>query len=260
MGRVVSVMAWGEVMTMDTAAIWTRVSGHFRPVFLSGVLLLVPVVITYLVFRWVFNLLDGILAPAITGVSGARIPGLGLVALVALIYLVGLAWRNAVGRQWITFAHRKLLQIPIVSSIYGPSRQLIESFAGSDESCGFRQVVAIEYPGKGSWMVGFLTGYTTVGGGASMGIVYVPTAPTPNSGWVTLVPTDAIYDTGMSVKQALTMVLSGGIASPTHIGKTPIPTPVPGVRLAASEAGIFSTPVAPTGTPERAQPEVRSAY
>ena len=66
-------------------------------------------------------------------------------------------------------------------------------------------------------MVGFLTGFTRLNMGAYVGVIYVPTAPTPNSGWVAMVPVESIYDTTMSVQEAMSMVLSGGIASPLNI-------------------------------------------
>ena len=58
---------------------------------------------------------------------------------------------------------------------------------------------------------------TTGRDGMSLGVVYIPTAPTPNSGWVAMVPEDDIFDTDLSVQDAMTMVLSGGIASPSSI-------------------------------------------
>ena len=66
-------------------------------------------------------------------------------------------------------------------------------------------------------MIGFLTGISEVNPGTTMGVVYLPTAPTPNSGWVAMIPIQQIYDTSMSVSEAMTMVLSGGISSPWEL-------------------------------------------
>jgi uncharacterized membrane protein len=69
-------------------------------------------------------------------------------------------------------------------------------------------------------MIGFLTGISEVNPGTTMGVVYLPTAPTPNSGWVAMIPIQQIYDTSMSVSEAMTMVLSGGISSSLGIALT----------------------------------------
>ncbi len=69
-------------------------------------------------------------------------------------------------------------------------------------------------------MLGFLTAITTGKDGVRMGVVYVPTAPTPNSGWVAILPIDEVYDTELGVQEAMTMVLSGGIATPDEIVMT----------------------------------------
>ena len=69
-------------------------------------------------------------------------------------------------------------------------------------------------------MLGFLTSITTAKDGVRMGVVYVPTAPTPNSGWVAMLPIDEVYDTELSVQEAMTLVLSGGIATPDEIVMT----------------------------------------
>ena len=96
--------------------------------------------------------------------------------------------------------------------------KLIDSFSGTSES-GFKRVVLIEYPKAGTWMIGFLTA-TTMTKDGEMGVVYVPTAPTPNSGWVGVVPIDGVHDVDMTVQQAMSMVLSGGIITPAAIAMT----------------------------------------
>ena len=70
----------------------------------------------------------------------------------------------------------------------------------------FKRVVVVEYPKQGTWMIGFLTGISNVVPGTTMGVIYLPTAPTPNSGWVAMVPIQNIYDTTMTVREAMSMV------------------------------------------------------
>ena len=102
--------------------------------------------------------------------------------------------------------------MPIVGAVYCPARQLIDSFLGTSDT-GFKRVVLIGYPKAGTWMIGFLTATTMTKDGETV-VIYVTTAPTPNSGWVGVVPTDGVHDVDMSVQQAMSMVSSGGIVTP----------------------------------------------
>ena len=196
-----------------------KVSRHIRITIVEGILLLFPVVITYLLISALFNFADVVLKDAIADLFGISIPGLGLVTLLVLVYLLGLLWTTAVGKRLVRLGQQYLLNLPVVGAVYSPARQLIESFSGSGES-GFKRVVLIKYPRVGTWMVGFLTATTTVDSGQQMGVVYLPTAPTPNSGWVAILPSEDIYDTDLSVQEAMTMILSGGIGSPAELTKT----------------------------------------
>ena len=228
-----------------------KIAGHIRATLIAGVLILVPIVITYVLLMWVFNNIDGLLAPIVDRFTGRHIPGLGLLALLIIVYLLGLVWTKRLGRRTIRTLQLFLLKIPLVGAVYGPARKLIESFTG-ESTAGFKRVVVVEFPKQGTWMIGFLTGISNVVPGTTMGVIYLPTAPTPNSGWVAMVPIQNIYDTTMTVQQAMSMVLSGGISSPVQIDLKPMdplevaefasvgpPGSVPTVR---PESGVFNLP------------------
>ncbi len=198
-----------------------RLQGHARSTLIAGVLILIPVAITYVLVKWAFDTIDGVLQPYIEPVVGRSIPGLGLIALALSAYLLGLLWTKQVGRRAIRASQEFLLRVPVVGAVYSPARKLIESFTG-DSAAGFKRVVIVEYPREGAWMIGFLTGITAFDSGETVGVIYLPTAPTPNSGWVAMIPVENIYDTTMSVPEAMSMVLSGGISSPLGIDLTPM--------------------------------------
>ncbi len=205
-----------------------RFMGHIRRALLAGVLLLVPLVLTYVVVRWLFVTLDGVLQPVVQWVLdryGVDIgfAGLGLVLSMVLLYLAGLFFAFGPGRIAIGWGQALTLRIPIVGAIYSASRQFVESFSGSRvNETGFKRVVLIEYPRTGAWSVGFLTSLTHASEGLSLAVVYVPTAPLPNSGWVAIVPLDQVLDTDLTVPQAMRMVFSAGIVSPEHIKTSPL--------------------------------------
>jgi len=201
--------------------IWGKITGHFTRTLGTGLLLVVPVGITYLVLKLLFDTIDGILQPGIQALVGRPIQGLGVIIIVLLVYLAGLLGAFFVGKQLIRLIQAILLRVPIFNTVYSAAKQLIESFSGSS-STGFKRVVLIEYPRPGAWTLGFLTGVTKDEHGNPLAIVYIPTAPTPQSGWVAILPVREVYDTEMSVQEAVRMVLSGGIVAPAQINKRPL--------------------------------------
>ena len=228
-----------------------KIVGHIRATLIAGALILIPIAITFVLVTWVFNNIDGLLSFVVDRFTGRHIPGLGLLVLLIIVYLLGLVWTKRLGRRSIRTLQFFLLKIPLIGAIYGPARKLIESFTG-DSAAGFKRVVVVEYPKQGTWMIGFLTGISNVVPGTTMGVIYLPTAPTPNSGWVAMVPIQNIYDTTMTVQEAMSMVLSGGISSPAQIDLKPMdpaevaefvtagpPGDWPSVR---PESGVFKLP------------------
>ncbi len=191
------------------------IGGHLRRSFVRGLFVLIPVVLTYMVLKLLFDIVDGVLQPLVERGFGNRIPGLGILFLVVLVYLMGLLLANVLGRQMVELLKRGLLRIPVVGSVYSTTGKLIDSFSGSSDM-GFKRVVAIEHPRKGAWTLGFLTSFIEEAPSKRMAIIYIPTAPMPNSGWVAILPVEEVYDTDLSIDTAMSLVLSGGITAPSR--------------------------------------------
>ena len=191
------------------------IGGHLRRSFVRGLFVLIPVVLTYMVLKLLFDIVDGVLQPLVERGFGSRIPGLGILFLVVLVYLVGLLLANVLGRRMVELLKRGLLSIPVVGNVYSTAGKLIDSFSGSSDM-GFKRVVAIEHPRKGAWTLGFLTSFIEEAPSKRMAIIYIPTAPMPNSGWVAILPVEEVYDTDLSIDTAMNLVLSGGITAPSR--------------------------------------------
>lgn len=195
---------------------------YIRNVFIQGLLVVVPIALAFWVLRFIYNIVNGIAGSAANDLLeswlGFRIPGIGVVIMILLVLIIGLLMQGRTGRWFVNGTQALLMRIPIVKAIYGPAQQLFDSFTGKSDS-GFKRVVLIEYPKAGTWMVGFLTA-TTLVDGQEMGIVYVATAPTPNSGWVAVVPIEEVYDVDMEVGDAMNLIFSGGIKAPAEVQKT----------------------------------------
>ena len=190
---------------------------HISRMILAGFLIMIPFVLTYMFAKFLVDIIDGVLAPYISlFFGGKRIYGLGVLALMIVVYIVGLLSTRYFGRKIGDTIQNFVLRMPVVGSLYSSARRLIESLAGTKdgESTGFKRVVMIEHPRRGMWCIGFLTSIIQVSKSQKMATVYIPTAPTPNSGFVVMVPYNEINDTDLSVQVAMSMVLSGGIIAP----------------------------------------------
>lgn len=206
----------------STARRFRRVYHHARRLlrivrrtFIAGLVVLTPFIITFLVLRFAFTFLDGLIQPEVSELTGRKFPGLGLLALLLLTFIVGLVSYNLLGKRFFWAIETTILRLPLVGPVFGVSQRLVDSFGGATDT-GFSRVVQVEYPREGFWAIGFLTGVTEQDG-VAMGIVYIPTAPTPNSGWLAILSLDKVYDVDMTVNQAVEYALSGGVVAPSEI-------------------------------------------
>ena len=184
-------------------------------------MLLLPVALTYVIVRFLFDLVDGFLSPWIQwtlerfGIEWT-LPGPGVVAAVLIVYLIGAFATFRLGSIVVDWARGSLLRIPFIGTLYSANRQLIESFSGTSVT-GFKRVVLVQFPRADVWSLGFLTGVTDAAGVEKLIMSYVPTAPLPNSGFVVLMPPEDVLDTDLTVPDAMQLLFSGGIVSPRTI-------------------------------------------
>jgi uncharacterized membrane protein len=194
--------------------------------FITGLLILVPLAITFWVLRAVVTTMDQVLLllpPAWRDeVFILRVPGVGLIATVAVILMVGVLARNFIGRQLLMFWEQLLSQIPIVRSIYSSVKQVSDTIL-TPNGQAFRKAVLVEYPRKGMWTIGFAVGspgeetafkLAALGVQGDLQTIFVPTAPNPTSGFILILPLDQIHELEMSVDAALKFVISLGVVKP----------------------------------------------
>ncbi|MGD0153718.1 MAG: DUF502 domain-containing protein [Thermacetogeniaceae bacterium] len=192
----------------------------FRKYFITGILVLLPLIITGYIVIFAFNLGDGILRNLIQYIAGRRIPGLGFLIMLVIVFLAGLFGHNVVGKKLLMWGEAGLRRIPVVNSIYSASKQVMEAFA-SGRNGAFQQVVLVEYPRQGLYMIGFLTGTAPVmikqQVSQDLVNVFVPATP-PSHGYFVMVPCQDVQVLDMSVEEGLKLVLSGGIitSSPSY--------------------------------------------
>ena len=148
----------------------------------------------------------------------------GLAVPLLTILIIGLMARNIVGRWLLDFGEQFLQAIPLAGSVYKTLKQILETLLG-DSKTKFRRVVIVEYPRKGVWTMGFVTGKVSpplqTHLSEEMISVFIPTTPNPTSGWYAIVPQQEAIDIDISIEDAFKILISGGIVSPeTHSGKS----------------------------------------
>ncbi len=195
----------------------SRVQRRVRELFVVGLAVVLPLLVTYLLLRFLFESLDGLLDPIIQGMLGRRIPGLGFLATVAIIFLVGTLTTNFIGRKLVAMTEGLLLRIPLVKNVYGASKQLFDAITLPGRGA-FRQVVMLEYPRLGLYALGFITatqaeGFQDLVGEKTVN-VFIPTAPNPTSGFFLVVPERSVIPVPISMEEALKLIVSGGLIVP----------------------------------------------
>lgn len=199
---------------------------RLRRYFITGLIVILPIAVTINVLVWLFWTLDGFVGWYFTKWSGKVLPGVGLVAMLATILLAGTLATNVLGRRIVGWFDRLVLRIPLARSIYSATKQLSDNIL-AQRSASFQRPVLVEWPRRGLYTVGFVTGET--GGrvqemaGQRILNVFVVSTPNPTSGFVMLVPSDQVYPLDMGVEDALKLVMSGGIVVPTE-SRVPVST------------------------------------
>ena len=179
----------------------------------AGLLVLVPLVITAVVIRFLFNAIDGFSQPLTERLVGRTIPGLGLVLTIAVIWLTGLLSSNLIGKKFLELFGRLLENLPLVKTVYTASKQLVEAVSPGGRRA-FQRVVLVEFPQKGTFALGFVTGNGIGSLDPSTLSIYVPTALNPTSGFLIFAKESDILDPRLSVEEGIKLVVSGGVVRP----------------------------------------------
>lgn len=216
---------------------------HIKRYVLTGLLAVIPVWVTWVVFKFVFTLLAGAGAPLVTGIIG--LIGLGspeaaqvlhrdwiisilaFVVTVVVLYVLGWLSTKVLGRRILSAFDSLLSRIPLVHTIYGGVKKLMTLMR--NKPGGTQRVVLIDFPSPQLKSIGFVTRTFTDTAGREIAAVYVPTTPNPTGGYLELVPTERLIMTDWSMDQAMAFIVSGGAVGPEQL---PDIEPPPSTRIA----------------------------
>lgn len=204
--------------------------------FITGLLTLLPIWLTWVVVKFVFVLLSGISEPVIGPVvqnlattypqslSWLTEPWVrtvfALLATVAVILFSGVMARRVFGQRMLRWFEALIQRIPLASIVYSSARQLLDILQTKPD--GTQRVVLVDFPHKEMKSIGFVTRVIREHGtGRELAAVYVPTTPNPTSGYLEIVPVEKITPTDWSVDQAMSFIISGGAVAPDSIPFSP---------------------------------------
>ena len=139
-----------------------------------------------------------------------------ILMLLVIVYLLGMISTRVMGKRLINFIEDLIKRVPLAGGLYGASKQVVESFGGSDKPV-YKSVVLVEFPRTGCKALGFLTGFVLMNKNHRYAKVIIPTAPNPTTGFFELVPEDQIEKVNITIEEAFKMILSVGLVSPEDI-------------------------------------------
>ena len=191
---------------------------------ITGLLVLVPLVITI----WVLKSLIGIMDQSLLllpeewhphTLFGREIPGFGVIVTFVIVITTGVIATNFFGMQLILLWEKLLNRLPVVKSIYSSVKQVSDTLF-SDSGNAFRKAVLVQFPREGAWTIAFLTG--TPGGDVANHLhgeyvsIFVPTTPNPTGGYFLMMPKADVIELDMSVDEALKYIISMGVVAPAN--------------------------------------------
>ncbi len=210
----------------------TPLGQRLQRLFLTGLLTLLPLWLTWVVVKFVFVLLSDTSKPLVEPLLhnlAAAVPqalgwldapwvhtALGLLATLGVILLSGVMARRVLGQRMLKWFEALVARIPFASLIYGSARQLLDILQTKPD--GTQRVVLIDFPHNEMKSIGFVTRVMKEHGtGRELAAVYVPTTPNPTSGYLEIVPVEKMTPTDWTVDQAMSFLISGGAVAPDTI-------------------------------------------
>lgn len=201
--------------------------GLLRRYLIAGVVALAPLLVTVLLIEWLIGLSDKAIAllpepyrpEALLGFS---VPGAGVLMALVVILLVGAITTHFIGSRVMHWVDMLMERIPLIRTVHKATRQLLNAIF-SESGRAFQEVVMVQFPQQGRWVIGFLTGEGRLPGmaeGDQFVSVFVPSTPIPTTGWLLFVQPSELVRLEISVEEGMKLVLSGGMLPPGQNGTT----------------------------------------
>jgi len=198
----------------------TTFSRHLRNLFLGGLVVVVPIVLTVNALVWLFRFVDGLAGPLTEAVLGRPVPGIGFATTLAVVLLAGFLFSFGPLKRLLDGAEQLLDAVPVVGVVYGTTKKVFSGIGGPGSENAFKRFVLARLPGRTT--PGFLTGTFTLkmkdGAEHEVCTVYVPTNHL-YVGDVVVLPASDVIETDLSVEDGVSLMLSAGASVPRVVSE-----------------------------------------
>lgn len=215
-----------------------QISSFFRQNILAGILVTVPFVLTlviiYVIGKWIIEFVNS-KAQFITGGLLSQLHPviyqtitfiIGVLITLLIVLIVGALARNFLGKKFVAFGELLITRIPLARTVYIAIKQIIETLFMGTGMKNLKRVAMFEYPRKGIYSIGFITGTLEPGmhhnqTDKTLVSIFVPTTPNPTSGYYIMIPQEDVEELSISVEDAFRIIMSAGLAASQidHAGK-----------------------------------------
>lgn len=202
---------------------------NIRRKFITGLLVVFPLFLTFIIIKFLFGLIGGFLSPLVkkifvfhgvslrnSSIDDFVVTTISIVITFVVLYFVGAIATNYFGKLIIGFFESILHKTPIIKNIYTSSKKLIEIISPTGKK-SFKRMVIVEYPRVGMKAFGFVTGNIKVKDGTELTSVLIPTTPNPTSGFLVYLPEEDIIETDIDIEEGIKLIVSGGILVPAQL-------------------------------------------
>jgi uncharacterized membrane protein len=192
-----------------------------RTRFISGLLVVVPVILTYVLLKALIESIDGMLSPVVKRLLGHQydFPFIGIIVTLAIILLTGIFTANVIGHRFVRLWEKQILKLPVINFIYGSIKQLIQALT-IPANKSFKSVVMVEYPRRGIYALGFLVNemnHVQDNHPGKLLSIFIPSTPTPISGYIILLPEKDVEYLDMTIEEGIKFFVSASIISPLNL-------------------------------------------
>lgn len=203
---------------MEFKDLYAKPLQYLQHLFATGILFLLPIMITFSIFSFFFNIIKHWLIP----IKNINIPWINVIPhheifiLIGFIFIIGILIKTFILRPLIIILEESINKIPFIKTLYVGIKQLVFAFSSHDQT-SFKKVVIVQYPRAGIYSIGFLTKDipTAITGHDLVG-VYIPHTPNPASGNFIMIPKQDIQEIDLTRQEATALIISGGIVQPNR--------------------------------------------
>lgn len=249
----------GKGRSAQPRRLWPAARALLRTRIVAGLLTVIPIWVTWVVVKFVFDTMKAATEPLAQSVAEAvlkankdlvpqtvqdykewLVPVWAVLLTLFLLYLLGLLTASVFGRRMILLVEKIFGKLPLVKTVYNACKQIVVTF-GSGRSADFKRVVLVEFPRPGMKCIAFLTSVMRdVDTGRLIANVFISTTPNPTTGYMQILPLDEVCETDWTVEETVKLLMSGGILSPPTVPFDKIRPVRPDPSLFAKGAGPAS--------------------